>query len=357
MFENRYSWLDRTVHNIAFHSIPAQIALADVEDRLYAKQLADCSVERPVFITALPRAGTTLLLELLAQIPEFASHCYRDMPFLLIPALWSRLSAKHQKVEEAQERAHDDGMKVSLDSPEALEEMLWKVFWRKHYKKDRIEPWTERLDEEFTDFFRSHMRKIIHLRRPSDPAGVRYISKNNANIARISLLQRMFSDAVILIPFRDPLQHAVSLQRQHRNFLKLQDEDAFVQTYMSAVGHHDFGHRLLPIDFNGWIDAAQFKDPTEIPFWLEYWVAAYRRLLENRQEGVYFVSYEQLCGDATNVMQRLSEAIAMADPAPLLAKAADMHSPAAREPDTSGVPAPLLDQVRELHAELVAAAL
>ena len=32
----------------------------------------------------LPRAGTTLLLELLAGCPEFAAQTYRDMPFVVV---------------------------------------------------------------------------------------------------------------------------------------------------------------------------------------------------------------------------------------------------------------------------------
>ena len=40
-----------------------------------------------------------------------------------------------------QKRAHGDGMLIDFDSPEALEEVLWKTFWRRHYRSDRILPW------------------------------------------------------------------------------------------------------------------------------------------------------------------------------------------------------------------------
>ena len=94
-----------------------------------SKELASYSNERPVFITALPRAGTPLLLECFASVPEFASHCYRDMPFVPIPCLWNRFSSNFQQAMESQERAHGDGMQIIPDSPEALEEVSWKIFF------------------------------------------------------------------------------------------------------------------------------------------------------------------------------------------------------------------------------------
>ncbi len=88
--KSAYSFLERCVHKVAFSTHGSQITLADLEDRIYAKQLRAHTARRPVFITALPRAGTTLLLECFSGLDEFASHCYRDMPFILIPCFWSR---------------------------------------------------------------------------------------------------------------------------------------------------------------------------------------------------------------------------------------------------------------------------
>ena len=73
------------MHGMAFSTIELQKALADIEDRLYASRFSQVQIDRPVFITSLPRAGTTLLLEIVASLDAFASHTYRDMPFLLTP--------------------------------------------------------------------------------------------------------------------------------------------------------------------------------------------------------------------------------------------------------------------------------
>ena len=114
-----YGPTDRILHRLAFATYPAQLALADIEDRQYAGKLAPIPTDRPVFISGLPRAGTTLLLELLAGSPEFGAHCYRDMPFVPIPCLWARFANRFQKHTEKQERAHGDGMLIDPDSPEA----------------------------------------------------------------------------------------------------------------------------------------------------------------------------------------------------------------------------------------------
>ena len=63
-----YSGVDRALHRVAFATYEVQADLADIEDRLYASHLGSLTNQRPVFITSLPRAGTTLLLECCAAL-------------------------------------------------------------------------------------------------------------------------------------------------------------------------------------------------------------------------------------------------------------------------------------------------
>jgi len=86
----------------------------------------DVEVEAPIFITSLPRAGTTILLAALNSVPQLATHLYRDMPFVMAPLLWSRLSGRFRKQAVLQERAHGDGIAIGYDSPEAFEEVIWR---------------------------------------------------------------------------------------------------------------------------------------------------------------------------------------------------------------------------------------
>jgi hypothetical protein len=350
-----YPVLDRVLHRIAFHTVPAQLAIADMEDRIYEKELEECRVDRPVFITALPRAGTTMLLEFCANTGEFASHSYRDMPFVFTPCLWNRFSGSFRKEAKPQERAHGDGMLIDFNSPEALEEVLWKAFWKKQYCQDRIVPWSTDAEDvdDFKTFFQNHMRKIRAVRLGTNAANSRYLSKNNLNIARTSLLQKFFPEALIIVPFREPLQHANSLLKQHRNFSQLHKEDPFAAEYMLSIGHYDFGQNLRPVDFDGWLDRRQSKDADKLGFWLEYWTACYRHLLREADH-LHFANYDALCMNPERGMRWMATTLGCREPEALVAAAAQIHRPRAVTIDTHDVSASILRDVQEVYDELQA---
>ena len=275
---------------------------------MFKKTLEDLALGAPVFITGLPRAGTTILLEMLAAMQPFASHTYREMPFVLCPMIWSRLSRPFQKSGEARERAHGDGIQISPDSPEAFEEIVWMQFWRRHYRADAIATWDRCDDAEFVEFFESHRRKIVALRRATKPAAIRYVSKNNVNLARIPAIWGAVPSAIVVVPFREPLQHAGSLLKQHRNFSELHVRDSFARRYMEGIGHFDFGTNLKPIDFDGWLAGASTRDPQSLQFWLEYWLATYRHVLRHvDQKRLVLTCDEALTPDAD--VTRLAEAL------------------------------------------------
>jgi hypothetical protein len=222
------------------------------------------------------------------------------MPFLLCPLTWDRFSGQFRKRGEARERAHGDGMLVSYDSVEAFEEILWRAFWPTYFLPNRIRPWAaEDQDEdgEFVAFLRQHMRKMIGLRRRRGGAvpAHRYVSKNNANIARLGWLERNFPDSAILIPYRDPASHIASLMRQHSGFRATQDKDPFILRYMETIGHFEFGKALRPIDFDGWLARASDLDPSMMDFWAEYWIVAFGAILRTAGPRAVIFSYDRLC--------------------------------------------------------------
>ena len=290
-----YSALDRALHRFALGRLGLQKVMADLEDDVYARKLRGIESARPVFITSLPRAGTTLLLDLITKLPHFASHSYRNMPWLLAPILWDSLSKPFRKSASLQERAHGDGMAVGYDSPEAFEEVLWKAFWPAKYHERHIDVWTASdRSTEFEDFFRQHLRKILFLKQGKEIAAARYVSKNNANIARLELLPLIFPDCRIVVPFRNPLDHVGSLLRQHKNFLGQHAEDAFAADYMALIGHFDFGANLKPIDFQGNSSVLQ-ADPLGAEFWIRYWIAAFRFILARPRSNLVLLDYDALC--------------------------------------------------------------
>ena len=79
-----YSRLDRLVHRLAFARPAVQLSAADMEDGMFARDIAGVALDRPIFVTSLPRAGTTVLLTALAVslvvLPAFISWLSRRFP-------------------------------------------------------------------------------------------------------------------------------------------------------------------------------------------------------------------------------------------------------------------------------------
>jgi len=344
-----YSLLDRTIHRLAFANRSVQLSAADIERTVYGSRFLGIAIDRPVFITSLPRAGTTLLLEIFSRIPGIATHRYRDMPFVMAPVLWQELSRHFRKQTILKERAHGDGMQVGYDSPEAFEEVLWHAFWPQKYRPDGIIPWSEdERNDEFRDFLVEHMQKIIALRTEGQAGAGRYVSKNNANIARIGLLRRLFPDACIVIPFRHPVDHAASMLRQHRNFLARHASDPFSKKYMHDIGHFEFGQLHRPIRFA----EAPDGDTETIEYWLKYWVSAFAHIA-SLQTQVIPVSFEKLCAGGAGAFARLADRVGIGAGTYEEGISSVFRPPPVYRKEIEIRDSLLLDRANELHGHLL----
>ena len=108
---NNYSWLQQKLHKFALSSQLIREAMFDAESSAIS---INQTYENHVFVSGLARSGTTILLNAIYKSDEFASLSYKDMPFILAPNLWSKLSPS-KKNNDLVERAHGDGIKVSSD--------------------------------------------------------------------------------------------------------------------------------------------------------------------------------------------------------------------------------------------------
>ena len=336
-----YGPLDRMLHHFAlsegFHGVPLQRALSDVEDSLLGGAGDGLPPADPVFIAGLPRSGTTLLLTLLAQAPEFATHTYRDMPFVLCPWLWQQLSLRFRAPARPRQRAHGDGLAIDYDSPEAFEEIIWLAFWRQHYQADRILPWSaDERDGEFEAFFARHMRKLIAVRAAEQPGGRpwRYLSKNNANIARLALLLAVFPDCRIVVPLREPRSHAESLLRQHLRFADLHRRDDFARRYMAWLGHFEFGAGLRPIQFPGREgDIRDLGEPDTLDYWLRYWTAAHEAIAAASDHRILLLDHSTLRANPVATLAELASALKLRIGDGVTDWAARVRAPAERPPE------------------------
>ena len=231
----------------------------------------------------------------------FRSLTYRDMPFVLMPGTWAWLSASSLKTSKRQERAHGDGLMIDYDSPEALEEVFWRIFAGDRYlRSDRLIPMTA--DDEIVEKFRAYVAAVLtsRARQPT----VRYLSKNNNNVLRLPALHRAFPNAVVIVPFREPAQQANSLLTQHRRFVERHQADRFARKYMTWLGHHEFGSDHRPFRFRG--DRLTYRNADNLDYWMELWINTYEWLLCNAPESIVFQGYDDLCDRLNDVWSRLA---------------------------------------------------
>jgi len=351
-----YSPLDKLLHRIAFVHPGLQRILAELESDLYKRHLDSIRIQQPVFIVGLPRAGTTLLLELLFNTNEFASFTYRQMPFVLNPILWNKLTARSQQPAQQMQRAHGDDMAISLDSPEAFEEVLWKTHLAdKLYSEHSILPLSEKdTSREFRAAFRSLAKKLIYYSSTNLPTEntqpLRYLSKNNANLSRLSAINSVYDDAIFLCCFRHPASHIASLHHQHLRFMKLHETDQFSKQYMAWIGHHDFGSNFLPILF----DQTNAHDPAEQIFWLQYWIDAYQYVLDHASPETQFVCYESLLEDGVTVLDQIAGYTNIVRPDLLIAGASQLRAPTSKTLSLDSISTTLAKKAESVYQALCA---
>jgi Sulfotransferase family len=276
MRQKQYSNTDRFLHKFLLGSREIQRISFSIQRILEPHSVKP---DRPVFITGMPRSGTTMLLNLIFATRQFESSRYRDLPFPLCPALSRRLNKFSSPKKSESERAHGDGIMISKDSPEAFEEIFWRNIGDHNPENDAI--------KYFSDYIASIASSSLKR--------TRYISKNNNNISRLSLFTKICQhlNGIVLVPIRNPIKVADSSRRMHLKFLALQEEDNFVLDYMNLLGHQEFGrgHQWLQLG------ERQFKSdsaPVELESWLQYWIYVHSHILQNTSANLFLVDFDTL---------------------------------------------------------------
>ncbi len=286
------------------HARPFLRGLGKLEALTFEETLEEFAIEKPVYVCGLARAGTTILLELLHDTRQFATHSYRDYPFIDVPVLWNRwqkLAGGARGDETPRERAHHDGIVITLDSPEAFEEMVWMDFFPGAHDPAHSHVLTGKDSHPaFEKYYQTHIRKIMFTRR----AG-RYLAKGNYNLTRIAYLAQLFPDARFVIPLRDPSSHIASLMKQHDLLCALEERDPRAVDYMKWAGHYEFGHARQPIHCGDEQAVrrvqAYWQKGEELAGWALYWAMLHEWLAETLAADpalaaqVKIVDYQALC--------------------------------------------------------------
>lgn len=288
-----YTLLSRVLHRIILDSSIIKEMAFDIDTILTRKITEKPNLLPPVYISGLARAGTTILLESLYSTGYFTTLTYRDMPLVTAPYLWSKITQKSKiKEEKRKQRAHGDFIYVNYDSPEAFEEVFWLTFSNMDYvKEDHLD--LQDVDKELVEKYKRYIENII--KRDSKNKFLCYLAKNNNNLLRINAIKAAFPDAIFIVPFRNPIDHAKSLLNQHKEFLNRHAQDPFAHKYMNWLGHFEFGANLKPFRFYQESLPLNKEETQHIDYWLRYWRTVYAYLLEFQAANILFFNYDLLC--------------------------------------------------------------
>ena len=287
--------------------------LGKLESAALSDELEQVAIQKPVYVSGLARSGTTIVTEMLEKHPDLTSHRYSDFPNIWTPYWRNYLLQKtRREMPVRRERAHQDRIKVSNDSPEAVEEVLWMYFFPQCHAE--AEPNTldrQVSNPQFEDFYRDHIRKLLMVRKSR-----RYLAKGNYNLGRFLYILNLFPDARFLIPWRNPVNHIASLIKQHRFFLRADASDRRVSKQMALSGHFEFGTHRSAIHFG---DDDQYRAITdawssgrEVEGWALYWAQTYRHLLDQARghadflQSSLFFAYEDLCANPLATIDRIT---------------------------------------------------
>lgn len=318
------------------------LALGRLESKQLEDRLCGVSIDRPVYVTSLARAGTTILLEFLASHPGVVSHQYRDYPSVLTPAWWTaHLKRRAPRAAEPVERAHGDGIAITAESPEAMEEILWMGFFPQAHDptvSNVLDAQTSH--PTFERFYRDHLRKLLWAR-----GGTRYLAKANYHITRLEYLLELFPDARFVVPVRHPVSQVGSLMRQHRRFCRGVEQEPRALDHLRRTGHFEFGPDFRPIHTGDELAAEPVAElvETDPPLgWARYYHRIFHHLAERLRasaalrRATLLVPFEQLCEHPAKTLRQVQAHGALGPHEPAIARYAPrMRRPSYYDPGLS----------------------
>jgi hypothetical protein len=247
-------------------------------------------------VSGLARSGTTALSMAIARSGNFSSLDYSNMPFVLSPKLWRKFY-KPSKALKKKERAHGDGIQIGYSEIEALEEVFFMNLLNGDYIKENVLEF-HTISADVNSLYRRYIKSLSSQKV--------YLAKNNNWVLRGKSFLKLNPDIKVVVMFREPLEHALSLLTQHERFVELQTKDEFVLEYMNFIGHHEFGLGMKPFNIGNFNERVIY--PMQSPnFWLVLWLQYYSTIL--RLGGVHLVCYEEYCSKPNEVLNGILQSI------------------------------------------------
>ncbi|MBV9719487.1 MAG: sulfotransferase [Candidatus Eremiobacteraeota bacterium] len=304
-----FYWSVRGVHAAA----PLFVGLGNFESLMLARSLARQRVDRPVYICGLPRAGTTITLQMLSEHPDVGTHKYADFLMPYMPYVWNKVFPRIpvDAMRKPVPRIHRDRIEVTRDSAEMGEEILWEHFFPQiHDESDYSVLDGTTSNPTFERFYSEHLRKLALVRGRS-----RYVSKAIMCVVRMQYLRKLFPDARFLLYVRNPVDHVASLIKQDRIWAEIERDDPRQIEIIELTGHHEFGPKQVMANVGRPEELREIRRLFDEGRWAQsrarYWAYVYGFVADQLdadpelRRSVCIVRYEDLCSDSLRTIDRI----------------------------------------------------
>ena len=288
--------------------------LDKLETLILFKDINKINFDRPIYITGLARAGTTIILEMLNKYPDLAAHQYKHFLIPYLPYLIEQIFKKNIIFTKSFERLHKDGIIVTYKSPEVIEEIFWQKFFDDIHNENNSNVISGSVSNpKFESFYRNHIRKLLLSQDCS-----RYLAKNNYNVTRLEYLLRLFPNSKFLLIIRNPVDHIASLIKQTKLFIKLEQEIPLLKDWLRIIGHHEFGNHQVCINVGNTelirkIRKLWRNKKTYVKGWAYYWSSIYDFIAnhldtnKNLKKATLIVRYDDLCETPAKIIDQILE--------------------------------------------------
>lgn len=267
------------------------VRLQLIEYRAHRPEVAKQQIKRPLVITGLPRTGTTILYELIAQDPSLRSPSSWEVTKPIPPPRdgfyatdrriqsVDRMLSLAEKLSPGFKAIHAIGAALPQECVYILASDFISEQFGYMYNIPEYRAWA--LDQDMTASYQWHAHFLQHLQ--VDLGRDRWVLKTPAHLAYLKYLLAQYPDAAIVWTHRRPLDAITSFSSLASNL-----QHGFSNAIDPlAIGAHEFQH------FSKIVNAGMEQ----------------RRTLDQRQ--FYDVSFSDVCSDPIAVISGLYDYFGM----------------------------------------------
>ena len=193
--------------------------LGYVDDRKTDPAIAGQKIVKPVFIIGMPRTGTTILHDILAQDPAnrapltwevmFASPPPRAETFTTDPRIAMAAATFPDREKELPEfkAIHPMGAELSQECVVMMGEAMITPLFHNQFRVPSYQDWVD-YEADFATVYAFHQRQLQHMQAHN--ARDRWVLKTGAHLWGLDRLLETYPDARIVFTHRDPVKSMTS---------------------------------------------------------------------------------------------------------------------------------------------------